>query len=81
MKNTLVDLNNALFQQIEALQDDEEMKDPERFEKEIRRSKAMVDISAQIILNNRLRLDACKYASEYNGAGTKVVVGMIGVGQ
>lgn len=85
MKNTLQDLNNALFQQLETLQDDEEMKDPEKFEKEMRRSKAMVDISSQIILNNKLRLDACKYVSDYeaqyNESGRKAALSMIGVSQ
>ena len=85
MKNTLQDLNNALFQQLETLQDDEEMKDPEKFEKEMRRSKAMVDISSQIILNSKLRLDACKYASDYeaqyNESGRKAALSMIGVSQ
>ena len=85
MKNTLQDLNNALFQQLETLQDDEEMKDPEKFEKEMRRSKAMVSISSQIILNNKLRLEACKFVSDYetqyNDGSRKAALSMIGVSQ
>lgn len=85
MRNTLEDLNNALFQQMEILQDDEEMKDPDKFEKEMRRSKAMVDISSQIIQNNKLRLEACKFASDYetqyNDSSRKAALSMIGVSQ
>lgn len=85
MKNTLQDLNNALFQQMEILQDDEEMKDPDKFEKEMRRSKAMVSISSQIILNNKLRLEACKFAqdcgTQHNDGSRKAALSMIGVSQ
>lgn len=67
MKNTLTDLNNALFEQLERLQDDEAMKDDAAFEKEITRSKAITNIAAQIIQNGNLSLKACQYAAEYGG--------------
>lgn len=73
MRNTLQDLNNALFQQIEALQDDEAMNDPSAFDKEIKRSQAITGISAQILQLGSLRLKAARYAEEYcSGDATKV---------
>lgn len=55
-KNTLMDLNNALFEQIERLQDEDlDLKS------EVDRSKAITDISKSIIDNARLALDAEKF--------------------
>lgn len=63
MKNTLVDLNNHLFEQMERLNDDE--LNSEELEREIRRSKAMTDVSSKIIENASLGLDAEKLRVEY----------------
>ena len=76
MKNTLNDLNNALFEQLERLQDDEAMKDEAAFEKEIKRSKAVTNIAAQIIQNGNLSLRACQYAAEYGGDAKTPVLEM-----
>lgn len=78
MRNTIEDLNNALFQQIEALQDDESLKDPVQFDREIRRSQAITGISAQILQLGSLRLKAVKCANEYYGGDTHAVSGLIG---
>ena len=66
MKNTLSDLNNILFEQLERLQDDEALKDEASFDREIKRSKETSKLSAQIINSGALSLRACQYASEYN---------------
>lgn len=63
MKNTLMDLNNHLFEQMERLNDDD--LDADELEKEIRRAKAMTDISGRIIENAALGLDAEKLKVEY----------------
>ena len=47
MKNTLADLNNHLFEQMERLNDDD--LNNEELDKEIKRAKAMTDVSSQII--------------------------------
>ena len=62
MKNKLTDLNNHLFAQLERLGD--ESLSGEKLETEINRSKAIWDISKNIILNGRLMLDSKKYFDE-----------------
>ncbi|MEL4249352.1 hypothetical protein [Shewanella xiamenensis] len=56
MKNTLIDLNNHLFAQLERLSD-EDLKG-EVLREEIARSKSVTQVSSQIIANARLALDA-----------------------
>lgn len=65
VKNTSLDLNNHLFEQIERLNDTE--LEGDQLETEINRSKAMVDVSKQIIENSKLALDAQKLRAEYTG--------------
>tara|TARA_R110002049_G_scaffold282589_3_gene462436 strand:+ start:53 stop:310 length:258 start_codon:yes stop_codon:yes gene_type:complete len=65
MKNTLSDLNNHLFAQLERLSD-ENLK-PETLELEIERSKAINDVSKQVISNASLQLGAIKLKAEYHG--------------
>lgn len=77
MKNNLQDLNNVLFEQLERLQDDEALKDPEVFEREMQRSKAVTSIATQIIQSGSLSLQAAKYAAEYNTVnGISPLLGM-----
>lgn len=64
-RNTSADLNNHLFEQIERLNDTE--LEGDQLETEINRSKAMVDVSKQIIENSKLALDAQKLRAEYTG--------------
>ncbi|MEE3344591.1 MAG: hypothetical protein VZS44_10895 [Bacilli bacterium] len=64
MKNNLNDLNNYLFEQLERLNDDEELLKEEILEKELKRAKAITDISTAIVNNAKLVLDIKKYADE-----------------
>lgn len=56
MKNSLSDLNNHLFAQLERLGDEELTQ--EALEKEINRGKAMTQVSQQILDNARVQLKA-----------------------
>ena len=62
MKNTLTDLNNHLFAQIERLSDEEVRGD--ELAQEIGRAKAVSDIAAQIISTGGLALKAKVFADE-----------------
>ena len=64
MKNTLADLNNHLFEQMERLNDDELTN--EQLEKEIKRADAMKDIATQIISNASILLKATELNMEYS---------------
>jgi len=64
MQNTLGDLNNHLFAQLERL-GDEELKG-ENLQEEIGRAKAVTSLASQIISNASLVLDARKIANEFN---------------
>lgn len=75
MKNTLVDLNNYLFEQIERLQDDS-LSD-EDFEKEVKRSEAMTKISEKIIANGELAFKTMKHMDEYGYGQTRKVPKML----
>ena len=59
MKNTLGDLNNHLFAQLEKL-GDEDLKGDE-LEAEIRRSEAMAKVGEQIIKTGELQLKAMQH--------------------
>ncbi len=62
MKNTLGDLNNHLFMQLERLSDEELTGD--KLQEEITRAKAITSVASQIIANGSLVLDARKLADE-----------------
>lgn len=64
MKTTLSDLNNYLFEELERLNDTEELMKDERFEKEIKRSKAIANIAQQIVNNANTVLETQKFVSE-----------------
>lgn len=65
MKNTMTDLHNHLFAQLERLSD-ESLKGDELAE-EIERSKAVTTISSQIISNATLAVKAEELRLEYGG--------------
>lgn len=62
MKNTLGDLNNHLFAQLERL-NDEDLKGDE-LKEEITRAKAVTDVATKIIENGNLVLQGQKYMKD-----------------
>lgn len=64
MKNTLADLNNHLFAQLERLGDEDLQ--PQELENEIARAKAIAMVSTQIIANGNLVLKAKQLQIETN---------------
>lgn len=62
MKNKLIDLNNALFEQLERLNDDDLTQ--EELDKEMSRSRAMVSVGHAIIKNGELALKAESFKFE-----------------
>lgn len=76
MKNTLTDLNNYLFEQLDRLQDDN--LNEEGLEKEIKRSEAVQKVAKTIIDNGNLALQAKKHLDEY-GEGGNIKIPLFGV--
>ena len=62
MKNTLGDLNNHLFAQLERLGDEEKLGDD--LKEEITRAHAVTDVAKQIIANGNLVLKAQKMVDD-----------------
>lgn len=63
MRNTLGDLNNHLFAQLERLGDEELSGD--KLNEEIDRAKAITGVANQIISNGSLVLQAQRFHTEY----------------
>lgn len=78
MKNSLSDLNNYLFEQIERLTDDS-LSD-EELDREIKRSSNVIDVAKTIIDNGSLALQAKKHLDEY-GAGSRYSIPLLGIGE
>ena len=70
MKNTLNDLNNYLFAQMERL--NEEDLSEEKLETEVKRTKAMVSVASAIVGNAKLALQAIKTKDSLQGADVKL---------
>ena len=77
MKNTLGDLNNHLFAQLEKIGDEDLT--GEELESEIKRTEAMAKISEQIIKNGELQFKAMVHMDEYGYDRKKVVPEMLEV--
>ena len=75
VKNTLLDLNDHLFEQMERLNDDNLVNG--ELEAELKRAKAMSSIAQQIINNGSLVLAANKLNSNYENTGTvpRILIG------
>ena len=76
MRNGLQDMNNVLFEQLERLQDDEALKDPETFDREIKRSQAITSIASQIIQSGTLSLKAAQFAADYGTDTAQPLLGL-----
>lgn len=70
MKNTLNDLNNHLFAQLERL-GDEDLKG-EELKEELNRSKAVSDVAKNIVSNGNLILQAQKFQDNRLDANAKL---------
>ncbi|PHI07069.1 hypothetical protein [Fusobacterium polymorphum] len=70
MKNTLNDLNNYLFAQMERL--NEEDLSEEKLETEVKRTKAMVSVASAIVGNANLALQAIKAKDSMQGTDVKL---------
>ena len=70
VRNTLGDLNNFLFAQLERL-DNEEL-EGDALLKEIARSKAISEISKNVIENANVVLQAQKHMDEFKGTDSKM---------
>lgn len=77
MKNTLGDLNNHLFAQLEKIGDEDLT--GEELESEIKRTEAMAKISEQIIKTGELQFKAMVHMDEYGYDRKKVVPEMLEV--
>jgi hypothetical protein len=70
MQNTLGDLNNHLFAQLERLSDEELKGDA--LQEEITRAKAVNDVASRIIANGSLVLQAKKLQDDRMNADVKI---------
>lgn len=70
MKNTLYDLNNHLFAQLERLNDEDKKGDD--LKEEIDRAKAVSGIAKGVIENGQLVLNAQRFADDALDANAKV---------
>ena len=68
-RNTLGDLNNHLFEQLERLMDDELA--GEQLREEITRAKAVASIAKEIVATGQLVLDAKKFEDDKLDMGSK----------
>lgn len=77
IRNTLGDLNNHLFEQLEKMADDD--LEGGRLDDEIRRTEAIAKIGEQIIKNGELQLKAMKHMDDYGYERKKAVPDMLEV--
>ncbi len=77
-KASLKDLNLTLFEQLERLNDDEEVQG-DKLEREVKRTKAMVQVSTAIIKNASTILEA-KRMADYMGATSEDEILQLGYG-
>lgn len=76
MRNTITDLNEYLFQQLDALSN--ESLTGEALDREIERSRAIQGIAKTVIDGANIALQAKKHMDEY-GTGDSVEIPMLGI--
>lgn len=69
-RNTLSDLTNHLFAELERLSD--ESLDKEQLKMEIDRAKAIKDVAGAVVSNSRLMLNAMEFRSQYGDEGGSI---------
>ena len=72
MKNTLTDLNNYLFEQLERLNDDS--LSIEELEREIKKTDSIVKVSEKIISNGELAFKTMQHMDNYGYNNLKKTV-------
>ena len=75
MKNTLSDLNNILFEQLERLNDDDLTED--QLELQLKKTDQIVKVSEKIIANGELAFKAIQHKDKYYGKGEKALPPML----
>lgn len=75
MKNTLSDLNNILFEQLERVNDDSLTKD--QLEAQLRKTDTIVKVSEQIIKNGELAFKAIQHKDKYYCSDSKKLPPML----
>ena len=75
MKNTLNDLNNYLFEQLERLNDDEISE--EQLERELRKADSIVKVADKIIQNGELAFKTMQHMDQYGYGSDRVVPAML----
>ena len=65
MNNDLSSLNNYLFEELERLNDDETLKNADNLDKELKRSKAITQVSSTIVQNAKVILEAKKHCDNF----------------
>lgn len=75
MRNSLVDVNNYLFEAIERLNDD--TLTDEQLEKEIKRADSVTKVAKTIVDNTNLALNIKKHLDEYGQGDKYQIPGMI----
>jgi hypothetical protein len=75
MKNTLADLNNILFEQLERLSDDD-LTD-EQLETQLKKTDQIVKVSEKIIANGELAFKAIQHQDKYYGTSNKKLPAML----
>ena len=66
-KNPLEEIEKTLIDQLEKLNDDSLFNDAEEAKKVVERSKAMSELSKNLVEINRLKLDAVRIAANFDG--------------
>jgi hypothetical protein len=69
MKNKIEDLRNHLFAQLERLSDDEGMKNPLKLERELKRAKAISEVSQVLVSAAKAETDFLKTTGKLNDSG------------
>lgn len=75
MKNTLSDLNNYLFEQLERLNDDSLSED--ELEREMKKTDAVVKVSEKIIETGELAFRTMQHMDQYGYGSDRVIPTML----